>query len=145
MFGKRRIVIVGGGFSGSSTAVQLVRRSPAALDITIVEPRERVGGGFAHSSDDPDHRLHAQPRIHNIDPLDEGMFERWCEAQGALVADPAARLPDDTVSFRRAVFRRFLEATVAKHAVWYTGSLIRHLRDRVIDVVPGESSMTVVT
>src|SRR5687767_14401559 len=108
MFRKRRIVIVGGGVSGSSTAVQLVRRSPAALDITIVEPRERVGGGFAHSSDDPDHRLNAPPLIHNIDPLDEGMFERWCETHGALVADPAARLPDDTVFMRRAVFRQFV-------------------------------------
>ena len=145
MFRKRRIVIVGGGFSGSSTAVQLVRRSPAALDITVVEPRERIGGGLANSSDDPDHRLNAQPRIHNIDPLDEGMFERWCEAHGALVADPAARLPNDTVFFRRAVFRQFVEATVAEHAAWHTGSSIRHLRDRVIDVVPGENSMTVVT
>jgi len=95
---SRRIAIVGGGFSGSSTAVQLVRRSSAALDITIIEPRERVGGGLAHSSEEPDHRLNGQPRSHNIDPIDEGMFVRWCEAHGAFAADPGARLPNDTYS-----------------------------------------------
>lgn len=143
--GVRRIVIVGGGFSGSSTAVQLVRRSSATLEIIIVEPRECVGGGLAHSSDEPDHRLNGQPGTHIIDPTDQGMFVRWCEAYGVLAADPAARLPNDTVFVRRAVFRRFLEETVAAHAAWPTGSSVRHLRDRVIDVVPGENSSTVVT
>jgi uncharacterized NAD(P)/FAD-binding protein YdhS len=46
---------------------------------------------------------------------------------------------------RRSVFRRFLEETVAEHAAWSTGSSIRHLRDRVTDVVPGAKSPTVVT
>jgi uncharacterized NAD(P)/FAD-binding protein YdhS len=141
----RRVVIVGGGFSGSSTAVQLVRRSSAALEITIIEPRARVGGGLAHSSDEPDHRLNGQPRAHNIDPIDEGMFVRWCEGHGAFAADPGARLPNGTVFMRRAVFRAFLEDTVAQHAAWPTGSSICHLRDRVIDVVPGERSLAVMT
>ena len=125
--GPRRIAIVGGGFSGSSTAVQLVRRSCAALAITIIEPRERVGGGLAHSSEEPDHRLNGQPRSHNIDPIDEGMFVRWCEAHGAVAADPGARLPNDTIFMRRSVFRAFLEDTVAQHAAAPTGSSIRHM------------------
>lgn len=143
--GSRRIAIVGGGFSGSSTAVQLVRRSSAALDITVIEPRARVGGGLAHGSEEPDHRLNGQPRSHNIDPIDEGMFVRWCEAHGAFAADPGARLPNDTIFMRRSVFRAFLEDTVAQHAASPTGSSIRHLRDRVIDVVPGGQTLTVMT
>ena len=143
--GARRIVIVGGGFSGSSTAVQLVRRSSTPLEITVVEPRAHVGGGLAHSSDEPDHRLNGQPGAHNIDPTDQGMFVRWCEAHGALAADPGARLPNDTVFLRRAVFRQFLEETVAEHAASPTGSSICHLRNRVIDVIPSEKSLTVVT
>ena len=143
--GARHIVVVGGGFSGSSAAVQLVRRSSAALELTVVEPRERVGGGLAYSSDEPDHRLNGQLGSHHIDPTDQGMFVRWCEAQGVIAADPAARLPNDTVFVRRAVFRQFLEETVAEHSAWPTGSSISHLRDRVNDVVPGEKSLTVVT
>lgn len=145
MPGARRVVIVGGGFSGSATAVQLVRHSAAALDITIVEPRARVGGGLAHGSEEPDHRLNGQPGSVNVDPADQGMFVRWCEARGVFDADPAARMPNGTAFLRRAVFRQFLEETVAEHAAWHTGSSIRHLRDRAIDVVPGEQSLTVVT
>jgi uncharacterized NAD(P)/FAD-binding protein YdhS len=80
MRGSRRVVIVGGGLSGSSTAVQLVRRSSAPLAITVVEPRACVGGGLAHSSDEPDHRLNGQPGSQIIDPEDEARFARWCEA-----------------------------------------------------------------
>jgi uncharacterized NAD(P)/FAD-binding protein YdhS len=145
MQSAKRVVIVGGGFSGSSTAVQLVRRSSVALEMTVIEPRARVGGGLAHSSEEPDHRLNGQPRSHNIDPIDEGMFVRWCEAHGVLDADPGARLPNDTTFLRRSAFRAFLEDTVAEHANWPTGSSIRHLRDRAIDIIPAEKSLTVVT
>lgn len=141
----KRIAIVGGGFSGASVAVQLVRRSPVALDISIIEPREHVGGGLAYSSDEPDQRINGQPGMHSLDPADPGMFARWCDAQGALAADPAARLPNDTVFMRRSVFRTFLQETVAAHATWPTGSSIRHVRDRAVDVVPAEHSMSVAT
>ena len=141
----RRIVIIGGGFSGSSAAVQLVRRSPAALDITIVEPRTRVGGGLAYSTDEPEHRLNGQPGMHGLDPTDPGMFARWCDARDACAADPAARVANGTTFMRRSLFRTFLEETVIGHAAWPTGSSIRHVRDHAIDVVPGERTMTVVT
>ena len=95
-----RIVIIGGGFSGTSAAIQLVRRSPAPLAITIVEPRERVGGGLAYSSDEADHRLNGQPRMHGPDPLDPGMFPAWCEANGAVAADPEARIPNGSLFVR---------------------------------------------
>ena len=141
----KRIVIVGGGFSGTSAAVQLVRRSPAALDITVVEPREHIGGGLAYSSDEPDHRLNGQPGMHNPDPADTGMFARWCDQHGAVIADPAARLANGTTFIRRSVFRTFLQETVAQHAHWPTGSSIRHLRDRAVDIVPGAMAQTVMT
>ena len=141
----RRIVIIGGGFSGSSAAVQLVRRSPVALDITIVEPRARVGGGLAYSTDEPEHRLNGQPGMHSLDPAAPAMFARWCDARDACAADPASRIANGTAFMRRSLFRAFLEQTVTGHAAWPTGSSIRHVMDRAIDVVPGERTMTVVT
>ena len=141
----KRVVIVGGGFSGSSVAVQLVRRSATALDITVIEPREHIGGGLAYSSDEPDHRINGQPGMHSLDPADPGMFARWCDANGALAADPEARLPNNTTFMRRSVFRRFLQEAVAEHATWPSGSAIRHLRDRAIDVAPRGSALAVAT
>lgn len=140
-----RIVIIGGGFSGTSAAIQLVRRSPAPLAITIVEPREHVGGGLAYSSDEADHRLNGQPRMHGPDPSDTGMFPAWCEANGALTADPDARIPNGSLFMRRATFRRFLEDAVAQHAHWPTGSTVIHRRTMAIDVLPQADGLSVIT
>ena len=131
-----RIVIIGGGFSGSAAAVQLVRRSAHALAITIVEPRVHAGGGLAYSSDEPDHRINGQPRMHSLDPAEPGMFADWCEARGALAADPDARAPNGTLFMRRSTFRRHLEDAVVQHSAWPTGSTITHKRDSAIDVLP---------
>lgn len=143
--GGRRIVIVGGGFSGTAAAIQLVRRSLAPLSITVVEPRERVGGGLAYSSDDADHRLNGQPRMHGPDPTDTGMFPAWCEERSAVAADPDARTSDGSLFMRRAAFRRFLEEAVAHHSRWPTGSTIDHRRDTAVDVVPQSAGFEVKT
>src|SRR4051812_38959827 len=45
--GPPRIIVVGGGLSGLTTAYRLLERAKAAgrtLDVTVIEKRERVGG-----------------------------------------------------------------------------------------------------
>lgn len=133
----RRIVIIGGGFSGSAAAVQLVRRSPQALAITIVEPRARVGGGLAYASDEPDHRINGQPRMHSLDPAEPGMFADWCDQHHALAADAGARVTNGTLFMRRSTFRRYLEDTVVRHSAWPNGSTITHQRDTAVEVLAG--------
>lgn len=115
------------------------------LTITIVEPRARVGGGLAYSSDEPDHRLNGQPAMHSLDPTEPGMFAGWCDERGALAADPGACAADGMVFLRRSTFRAFLEEAVDRHRAWPTGSSIRHVMDRATDIVPGERSQVVVT
>lgn len=54
------IVIVGGGFSGSVTAAQLLRQAKAAgtkLRIVITERRGAIGEGLAYSTREPSHLL----------------------------------------------------------------------------------------
>ena len=122
----RRITIVGGGFSGVSAAVQLVRHSPLPLAITLIEPRERVGPGLAYATHDPDHRLNGPTWIHSIDPVDGEHFTRWCEQQGVFEADPQAVQPNGAAFVRRSVFGAYLEDMVRTHAHWApTGSTIR--------------------
>src|SRR5215218_2743706 len=53
----RRVVVVGGGASGTLTAIQLLRRAAGDVTILIVEPRERLGTGVAFGTSDPWHRL----------------------------------------------------------------------------------------
>lgn len=140
-----RVTIVGGGFSGASVAVQLVRTSPVPLAITIVEARPEVGGGLAHSADDPDHRLNGPAFLHYVDPSDPEGFHRWCAERKVVEQDPGARLPDGSLYVRRKDFGRFVADTVRAHAKWPTGSTITHVQDRAVDISESQGVFTVRT
>ena len=57
----RRVVIVGGGASGTLVAVALLRRASAArpVAISIIEKRGYIGPGLAYSTTDPQHLLNS--------------------------------------------------------------------------------------
>ncbi|WP_159608951.1 FAD/NAD(P)-binding protein [Hydrogenophaga sp. PBL-H3] len=141
----RCVTIIGGGFSGASAAVQLVRTSPVPLAITIVEPRPEVGGGLAHSADDPDHRLNGTTFQHFVDPEDPESFSRWCTERGLLHQDPGAVAPGGSLFMRRKDFGAFVADTVRAHAAWPTGSTIHHLQDVVTDASAAGGTMEVRT
>src|SRR3954471_3628956 len=52
-----RVVIIGGGAAGTLTAVHLLRRAPARVRVTVIEPRETIGQGVAFGTPDAWHRL----------------------------------------------------------------------------------------
>ena len=113
-----RICIVGGGFSGAVTAVQLARKLTGPAIIDIIEPRPMLGGGVAYSATDPSHRINvpaAKMVVFGEDPLH---FDRWLQASGALALDPAALRPDGAPFPQRQLFGRYLAALVeeARHA-----------------------------
>ena len=142
----RRITIVGGGFSGVSAAVQLVRHSPVPLAITLIESRDRVGPGLAYATHDPDHRLNGPTWVHAVDPVDGEHFTRWCEARGVFSADPQAVQANGTAFVRRAVLGAYLEDMVHRHASWpATGSTIRTLQDRAVDAWQADGEVTTIT
>ena len=139
----RRITIVGGGFSGASTAVQLARRSTIPLALTIVEPRAAIGYGIAYSSDDLDHRLNGNLAIHFVDPTDPDAFTRWCMREGSALRDPESVSADGSMFVRRREFGRFVAESVA--ALSDLASIqLTHVRDRATDVID-EGGLTVVT
>ena len=124
-----RVLIVGGGFSGATAAVQLVRRSPRPLAVTVVEPRPRVGPGLAYSATDPEHRLNGPVLTHTIDPEDPGDLLAWCQRQGVFERDPGAFSATGKPFVRRADFGDYLAAAVQAHAVWpATGATLAHRR-----------------
>lgn len=144
MSAPRRITIVGGGFSGVSAAVQLVRHSPVPLAITILESRDRVGPGLAYATHDPDHRLNGPAWIHSVDPVDGEHFTRWCEAHGVFEADPQAVQPNGAAYVRRAVLGAYLEDVVHSHAHW-AGSTIRTVQGRAVHAWQSDSEVTTIT
>ena len=130
---SKHVVIIGGGYSGSCLAVQLVRQTRQPIAITIVESRPRVGPGLAYSTTDPDHRLNAPAFSHTIHPADAWHFTRWCRDEHILDSDPDAIAPDGTTFVQRHQFGRYLAAMVQQHASWpATGSSITHCHDKAI-------------
>jgi uncharacterized NAD(P)/FAD-binding protein YdhS len=138
------VVIIGGGFSGTSAAIHLLRKRGELLEIVLVEPAARLGGGLAHSSADPDHRLNAPASVHVVLPEEAPEhLEAWLRAQGCIDRDPES-LCNGSLYPRRSDFgdyvRAQLDHAIAEststsrhpqaHAIAQSGSRFRHLRTR---------------
>jgi uncharacterized NAD(P)/FAD-binding protein YdhS len=131
---SRSIVVVGGGFSGATFAVQLLRKTTVPVAITIVEPREEVGRGLAYSATDPDHRLNSALPPHAIDPEHPEEIARWVEESGALERDPECVLPSGEIFLRRSELGRYLAEQVRIHASERRlGSTLQHVREVAVD------------
>src|SRR4051812_6337525 len=93
-----RVAIVGGGYSGTMMAVELVRLG--SCEIVLVERRVRAGQGMAYSTDDPAHLLNV--RADNMSAFADAPdhFARWVVAKGLGKADGFVRRRD---------YRRYLE------------------------------------
>lgn len=126
-------MIVGGGFTGCSMAVQLARASRAPVDIAIVEPRAALGRGAAYATEDPDHRLNGSAGTHFLDPVDADALPRWCAATGLLERDPEALAPNGQLYIRRCDFAKFIAEQVHGHRANANGSTVRHVCGRAVN------------
>lgn len=76
---RRRVVIVGGGFSGVAVAAQLARRGRTGPHVTIVERGARVGPGLAYSTKDPAHLLNVRAANLSAFPDQPDHFAAWLQ------------------------------------------------------------------
>ena len=79
---SRSIVVVGGGLAGVLFVVHLLRRTRVPLDITILEPRIRLGAGVAYSGAEPSHVTNVPAASMSVDPDDPAAFARWIGRHG---------------------------------------------------------------
>jgi len=128
-----RLVIVGGGYSGASAAIQMLRRSPRAIAVTLIEPRPEAGRGLAYSAPDPDHRLNAPVDRHALDPDRPDEFAQWYARRGLADQDPQATWPDGRCFARRWDFGSHAAELLRTHACMPSGSTLTHLRDTAVD------------
>lgn len=126
--GDARVVILGGGFSGVATAVQLLRTGRSDLRITIVERGGTLGLGVAYATPFDDHTLNVPATGMALDPSTPRAFYDFVRARR-----PEAR-PWELVS--RKLFGQFVQATIAE-VVRSAPGRVRVLRDHAVDVLPG--------
>lgn len=121
-------LIVGAGYAGSATALELARRQPTAR-ITLVEACGRFGPGLAYGAADPRHLLNVRTERMGAFADDPGGFLRWATQQAA---DPAEHelAPDSFAPRGRfgMYLTALLEAAPA-NIERVTGQVVRLSRD----------------
>jgi len=95
-------VIVGGGFSGTTLAVQLMRRNPL-LAIAVVDKASRPGRGLAYGTEHLSHLLNVPAGQMTALPEDPDDFVRWAQANYSPAVQSGSFLP-------RLVYGRYIES-----------------------------------
>ena len=94
------VIIVGGGFSGTMLAVQLLCRDPS-LSVAIVEKGNPPGRGLAYSTESRFHLLNVPAQNMSALPHEPEDFLRWARAHYHPSVQPRSFLP-------RALFGRYV-------------------------------------
>lgn len=82
----KHVVIVGGGFSGTLQAINLLRHGD--VRVTLIERSAVPGRGLAYGAAHPSHLLNVHAGNMSAFPDDAGHFARWLHGRG--VADAAS-------------------------------------------------------
>ena len=100
-----RIAIAGGGYTGAMLIRHLCDRTDRPLDITVFEPRARLGRGVAYDVSQP-HLLLNVPTIRMMPWLDHpSRFHDWAVGPGGW--DPGQAEPDGGIYTTRALWGDF--------------------------------------
>lgn len=106
------VAIVGGGFSGTMLAVQLLRRAPPGTRVVLIERRRVAGRGVAYSTDCPDHLLNIPASRMSAWPDQPDHFLDWVRSQVGQPGFPAAVSPGDFLP--RRLYGVYLEVLLAE-------------------------------
>ncbi len=123
---RKRVVIIGAGFSGVCLAAHLARRGRKAPRTTLIDKAARFGLGLAYGTQDPAHLLNVRaPNMSAFaDKPDD--FSAWCARQGGISGDFAPR----------TMFGRYVQHILARSTGLFAP--ISRKRGRVIACVRAE-------
>ncbi len=81
------VAIIGGGFSGTMTAVQLMRKAKHPLKVILIERNERIAKGVAYGTLCPLHLLNVPAKDMSALPDDSQHFFKWAKEQDPSVTE----------------------------------------------------------
>lgn len=117
------VLIVGGGFSGTLLAYQLLRRAPR-LSVALVDSGRPLGRGLAYRTKYLCHVLNVPAGGMSALPEDDGHFLRWVRRNYDPNADERSFLP-------RVVYGRYLDCLL-KEAATRSGRDLPWFRDQAL-------------
>lgn len=138
------VAIIGGGFTGTAIATHLCAKVKSCLGITVVEPRDQLGGGLTYGGDDPDHRVNGTHELLILFPDDIEHFARWYDTSGAASRDPDEVARSGVRYVRRSEVRAYMQDAL-KDAQGRNGcgSSVTHLRDRAVGADQAEGRLQI--
>jgi uncharacterized NAD(P)/FAD-binding protein YdhS len=81
----KRVVIIGAGFSGAATAIQLLRKLPRDVELVIINRSGKMAKGLAYGTNSPYHLLNVPAGNMSAIADDPGSFLRYCQAEDPLI------------------------------------------------------------
>jgi uncharacterized NAD(P)/FAD-binding protein YdhS len=109
----KRIAIVGSGFSGVMTAVNLVRLSTHALQVTLINCLRPPGRGVAYSTRRPEHLLNVAARNMSAFRDEPDHFLRWLRTRSEFETLPEIELRERFIP--RMVYGDYLRSIMHHH------------------------------
>ena len=128
---RRRVAIIGAGFSGAVLAAHLMRRGRAAPDVTLIERRKRFGPGLAYSTKDSTHLLNVRASNMSAFPERADHFVRWLAARGS--GKQAGRFAP------RASYGRYIEDVLRRAGAGWFGAKLTRAHGDVVSCRPDDS------
>ncbi len=132
MSGQARVLIVGGGFSGTALAVRLL--ALGRCRVTLVERTGAFGRGPAYATTSDVHRLNVRSNRMSAFPEDPDHFVRWLAEHARSEADPNGFA-------RRTLYGAYLGDVLRQTAARAPGRLVRRFGE-VAAIEPFEDGVS---
>jgi uncharacterized NAD(P)/FAD-binding protein YdhS len=142
----KKVVVIGGGFSGVVTAVNLARLTDTPLVVTVLNADRPAGRGVAYGTRRPEHLLNVVARNMSALADQPDHFIEWLGTRSDFADVPTAALRESFVP--RRVYGDYLQALF----LWYARSFADGKKVRIdsvtataVDIVRGGDRVTVRT
>ncbi|WP_455921251.1 FAD/NAD(P)-binding protein [Pseudomonas putida] len=124
----KTVAVIGGGFSGVATVVQLMRQGRAPVKVVLVERSSAFARGTAYGTLDPSHLLNVPAADMSAVAGEPESFLQYLEAH-SIAAKRSSFLP-------RKVYGEYLAELLASSNAAATGAQFSRLHDAVVELVP---------
>lgn len=110
------VAIIGGGFSGVMTGVNLARLSKRALRLTLINHHRPTGRGIAYGTRRPEHLLNVAARNMSAFPDQPDHFLQWLHTRTEYESIPDTQLRDQFIprlvygDYLRSLMWQYLQA-----------------------------------
>jgi len=122
--GRRKVAIVGGGFSGAVLAVRLLQRTPS-FQVVLIDPGPQFGGGLAFSTNRMCHLLNVPCGCMSAFPEKSDHFLEWARTNHASSTRDCDFLP-------RVVYGRYIHSLLNKARTHCSAEDFECVRDEVV-------------